>query len=172
MTETKKLPLIFSNAFTCKKFQIKYISALVQIMAWRQTGDRPLSELMMVNSLTPICNTRSQSISPWFYPFVLEHSLQNEDRNSSVWYWSKRKNMIWVIICIPIIHAYDIGFPSVTCSHIIDPSAAEAIMCRKNWWVPWLFLASSVRQCIYHVNSPVIEKKYNHFILLLLLISI
>ena len=36
------------------------ISALVQIMAWRRPGDRPLSEPMMVNLPTHICVTRSQ----------------------------------------------------------------------------------------------------------------
>ena len=30
-------------------------SALVQIMAWRRRGDMPLSEPMMISSLTPIC---------------------------------------------------------------------------------------------------------------------
>ena len=35
-------------------------SALVQIMAWRRPGDKPLSEPMMVRSLTHICVTRPQ----------------------------------------------------------------------------------------------------------------
>ena len=34
--------------------------ALVQIMAWRRSGDKPLSEPMMVNLLTHICVTRPQ----------------------------------------------------------------------------------------------------------------
>ena len=33
---------------------------MVQIMAWRQPGDKPLSEPMMVRSLTHICVTRPQ----------------------------------------------------------------------------------------------------------------
>ena len=36
------------------------IPALVQIMAWRRPGDKPLSEPMMVSSLTHICVTRPQ----------------------------------------------------------------------------------------------------------------
>ena len=36
------------------------IPALVQIMAWRRAGDKPLSELMLVRSLTHICVTRPQ----------------------------------------------------------------------------------------------------------------
>ena len=35
-------------------------SALVQIMAWRRSGDKSLSEPMMVNLLTHICVTRPQ----------------------------------------------------------------------------------------------------------------
>ena len=39
---------------------INNIPALVQIMAWRRSGDKPLSEPMMVSSLTHICVTRPQ----------------------------------------------------------------------------------------------------------------
>ena len=45
------------------KVRINNIPALVQIMAWRRPGDRPLSELsepMMVSSMTHICVTRPQ----------------------------------------------------------------------------------------------------------------
>ena len=36
--------------------------ALVQIMAWRRSGDKPLSEPMMVSLLTHICVTRTQCV--------------------------------------------------------------------------------------------------------------
>ena len=39
------------------------ITALVQIMAWRRLGDKPLSEPMMVNLLTHICVTRPQWVN-------------------------------------------------------------------------------------------------------------
>ena len=42
------------------KVRIKNIPALVQIMAWRRPGDKPLSEPMMVSSLTNICVARPQ----------------------------------------------------------------------------------------------------------------
>ena len=42
------------------KGPINNISALVQIMAWRRPGDKPLSEPMMVSLLTHICVTRPQ----------------------------------------------------------------------------------------------------------------
>ena len=40
--------------------------ALVQIMDWPRSGDKPLSEPMMVSLLTHICVTRPQWIN-WFY---------------------------------------------------------------------------------------------------------
>ena len=45
------------------KGSINNIRALCQIMAWRRSGDKPLSEPMMVNSPTHICVTRPQ----WVY---------------------------------------------------------------------------------------------------------
>ena len=39
---------------------INNIPALVLIMAWRRSGDKPLSEPMLVRSLTHICVTRPQ----------------------------------------------------------------------------------------------------------------
>ena len=42
------------------KGQINNIRALVQIMAWRCPGDKPLSEPMMVSLLTHMCVTRPQ----------------------------------------------------------------------------------------------------------------
>ena len=47
--------------------RINNIPALVQIMAWRRLGDKPLSELMMVSLLTHICVTRPR----WVKLFVM-----------------------------------------------------------------------------------------------------
>ena len=50
-----KIPLKF-----VPKVRINNIPALVQIMAWRRPGDKPLSEPMVVSLLTHICVTRPQ----------------------------------------------------------------------------------------------------------------
>ena len=65
----------FSNAFSWMKMnefrlkislkfvpkgQINNIPSLYQIMAWRRSGDKPLSDAMMVSLLTHICVTRPQ----------------------------------------------------------------------------------------------------------------
>ena len=50
-----KIPLKF-----IPKIPINNIPALVQIMAWRRSGDKPWSEPMMDSLLTHICFTRPQ----------------------------------------------------------------------------------------------------------------
>ena len=45
------------------KGPINNIPALVQIMAWRRSGDKPLSEPMAVSLLTHICVTRPQWVN-------------------------------------------------------------------------------------------------------------
>ena len=57
------IPTKISPKFVPKGL-INNILALVQVMAWRRPGDKPLSEPMMVSSPTHICVTRSQSINP------------------------------------------------------------------------------------------------------------
>ena len=67
------LQTTFSKAFSCKKIyefrlifhwcfipksQINNTPALVQIMAWRRPGNKPLSERMMVSLMTHLCVTR------------------------------------------------------------------------------------------------------------------
>ena len=47
------------------KGPINNIPALVKIMAWRRSGDKPLSEPMMVSLLTHICVTRPQLVKKW-----------------------------------------------------------------------------------------------------------
>ena len=45
------------------KGPINNIPALIQIMAWRRRGDKPISEPMMVGLLAHICVTRPQCVS-------------------------------------------------------------------------------------------------------------
>ena len=60
------------NVWISLKISLKFIAkvrnnnilALVQIMAWRRPGDKPLSEPMMVNLLRHICVTRPQWVKP------------------------------------------------------------------------------------------------------------
>ena len=86
------------------KVPINNIPALVQIMAWRRPGDKPLSEPMMVVLPTHICVTRPQ----WFYIAMLyvradsrfapnqwETSLQSND--VSHWLGENLESALYVI---------------------------------------------------------------------------
>ena len=68
------------------KVWINNIPALVQIMAWRRPGDKPLSEPMMVCFLTHICVTRPQWVkkachiayiyhTSWLHATVISYEL-------------------------------------------------------------------------------------------------
>ena len=59
INENVRISINISLKFVPKGL-INNIPALVQIMAWRRPGDKPLSEPMMVNLLTHICVTRPQ----------------------------------------------------------------------------------------------------------------
>ena len=59
MNENVRISINISLKFVPKSL-INNIPAMVQIMAWRRPGDKPLSEPMMVNLLTHICVTRPQ----------------------------------------------------------------------------------------------------------------
>ena len=69
LNENIWIPIKISLKFV-PKGSINNIPALVQIMAWRRPGDKPLSEPMMLNLPTHICVTRPQ----W-----------DKDRLSQVW---------------------------------------------------------------------------------------
>ena len=59
LNENVRITIKISLKFV-PKVRINNIPALVQIMAWRRPGDKPLSGPMMVSLLTHICVTRPQ----------------------------------------------------------------------------------------------------------------
>ena len=63
LNENVWIPITISLKFV-PKGQINHIQALVQIMAWRRPGDKPLSEPMMVSLPTHICVIRPQWVNP------------------------------------------------------------------------------------------------------------
>ena len=67
------------------KGPINNIPALVQIMAWRRSGDKPLSEPMMVNLPTHICVTRPQWVKAQYYSWWMMSSGLNPA-------WDQRQN--------------------------------------------------------------------------------
>ena len=67
LNENVRISIIISLKFV-PKGPINNIPALVQIMAWRRPGDKPLSEPMMVRLPTHICVTRPQWVKPHLCP--------------------------------------------------------------------------------------------------------
>ena len=74
--DTFKRIFLNENVRSSIKISLKFVPkgpinnnpALVQIMAWRRSGDKPLSEPMIVSLLTHICVTRPQwvnSVADW-----------------------------------------------------------------------------------------------------------
>ena len=61
LNETVRISIKISLKFV-PKGPINNNPALVQIMAWRRSGDKPLSEPMMVSLLIHICITRPQLV--------------------------------------------------------------------------------------------------------------
>ena len=62
LNENVRISIKISLKFV-PKGPINNIPALVQIMAWHRSGDKPLSEPMMVSLLTHICVTRPQWVN-------------------------------------------------------------------------------------------------------------
>ena len=63
------------------KVRINNIPALVQIMAWRRPGDKPLSEPMMVSLLTHICVTRPQWVKHTKVPNTYNKDSTNNTKD-------------------------------------------------------------------------------------------
>ena len=64
LNEKVWIPIKISVKFVPKD-PINNIPALLQIMAWRRPGDKPLSEPMMVSLTTHICVTRPQWVNKY-----------------------------------------------------------------------------------------------------------
>ena len=67
LNENVWIPIEISLKFV-PKGSFKNNPALFQIMAWRRPGDKPLSEPMLVSSLTHICVTRPQWVKAEKWP--------------------------------------------------------------------------------------------------------
>ena len=65
------------------KGPINNYPALIQIMAWRRSGDKPLSEPMMVSLLTHICVTQPQ----WVNSSLIIYLPQRIHRSNLCWFY-------------------------------------------------------------------------------------
>ena len=77
LNENIQISINISLKFVSKG-PVNNIPALVQIMAWRRPGDKPLSETMMVRLPTHICVTRPQWVDQHKLPHYPKRHLQND----------------------------------------------------------------------------------------------
>ena len=84
-----KCILLNENVWITPKYSLKFvpkgpinnIPELVQIMAWRRRGDKPLSEPMLVSSPTHICITRPQWVNIVTLPQIICDVAQTRGTN-------------------------------------------------------------------------------------------
>ena len=90
LNETLRISIKISLNFL-PKGPINYIPMLVQIMAWRRRGDKPLSEPMMVSLLTHICITRPQWVN----------TLRHDDTHmyKYIYIYTYRSSLFQVMAC-------------------------------------------------------------------------
>ena len=74
------------------KCSINNIPVLVQIMAWRRPGNKPLSVPMMVSFPTHICVTRPQWVN------ISDNNFQ--EHGNIIWFW---KRFYWILFIFKVI---------------------------------------------------------------------
>ena len=80
LNENDRIPIQISlNYITGSPIDKK--SALVQLMAWRQTGDKPLPEQWWPSSLTHICDTRGRWVIKelMLFSIILDHKFMHAE---------------------------------------------------------------------------------------------
>ena len=84
LNENDRIPIKISPTFV-PKGPINNIPALVQIMVWRRSGDKPLSEPMMVSLLAHICVTQPQWVNNSSAGFVYIQDTRKLGQNCACW---------------------------------------------------------------------------------------
>ena len=140
LNENVSISIKFSLKFV-PKGPINNIPALVQIMAWRRPGDKPLSEPMMVNLLTHICVTRPQWVKAECKLSIM-FELLSRNNNCNRSYITKA---LTLSNHISLVHGLRINGKSVSClwffchvPHITQKSIFVGTNCRKYILFQWL----------------------------------
>ena len=100
LNENVRISIKISLKFV-PKGPIHNTPALVPIMAWRRSGDKPFSEPMIVNLLTHICVTRPQSVNTVFFYFTSCRANSRFGPNSFYQLWKPNiyiytyQNCVW-----------------------------------------------------------------------------
>ena len=129
LTENVWISMTISLKFVPRR-SINNMPALVQIMAWRRLGDKPLSEPMMARLPTHICVTRPQFavISSFLHPGPLLLMPQSHHTPGPRMGWSYGTHTSYKL--------YIRSFAS-PCLHVRAPNGSHTIPTRD----PWMHLA-------------------------------
>ena len=172
MNENVRILIIISLTFV-PKGPINNIQALVQIMAWRRLGDKPLSEPMLVSLLTYICVTRPQWVNTrsevwWHSKYMINIAFRN---TSNLWknfciQWSNR-SIIWSQIKGSLIVSFTACWCSQqktlimrcnwTCTELCHLKQGWHILARKIWGIRLIWVIKV--WCMAH--NPVMMKKWH-----------
>ena len=133
---------------------IDNIPALVQIMAWRRPGDKPLSESMMVSLPTHICVTRPQWAKETVCKFITKYFSQH------ILFMEKLlfENLWSTLTSQGLDHAGQIGSTSwLLMSWLLTRSSAAIVLTMQIGIGPWhpqgrisIMCTISVRE--WHIN--------------------
>ena len=119
------------------------IPTLVQIMAWRRPGDKPLSEPMLVSLLTHICVTRPQWVTLTTRRSEKSNSRRHFDKSECISF--NEKVFIWASIPLKIVPRCPID----------NKSAMAQVMAWYTWWWHWSLTHICVNrpQCVKAIMS-------------------
>ena len=99
LNENVWIPIEISLKFVPKD-PINNIPALVQIMAWRRSGDKPLFEPMMVRLPTHICVTICVTRPQWVKPDLhQQQSTAIQGLTLSIWFTCPSRTWFWKFTC-------------------------------------------------------------------------
>ena len=118
LNETEWMSIKISPKFV-PRGPINNIPALVQIMAWRRSGDKPLSELMMVSLLTHICVTRPQCFMYWFKALSISRGVVSSKNPEKRPHSSPVKTRYGVFLWVHCLYKLLTFFPSYCVQHRI-----------------------------------------------------
>ena len=129
LTENAIIAIKISLKFV-PKGSINNIPILVQIMAWRQQGDKPLSEPMMVRLSTYICVTRPQWVnSLWLRDQLVANGIKLQ-------YIPRHMHTVFALLCfVVVIHWLIFPYPSGLLHWHCGNLTIAPVPAKQPWWI-------------------------------------
>ena len=152
--DTFKRIFLNKNVTISIKISLKFVPkgpinnnpALVQIMAWRRSGDKPLSEPMMVSLLTHICVTRPQWVKAIYEKItVIPDVYKPTDMLTHFFRWLCHHCLMFVHSCSPFIQVLHTTVPDLK---------PQKIVMENSWKICFLYeYTENGMTLIWHRNG-------------------